>query len=434
MANPRQLAAACLVDVEQGAYSNLIFKQRVAGADMDARDVQFCARLFYGALERTITLDYILAQYLDRGMDKLDAPVRAILRSGLYQALYMDTVPVAAAVDESVKLCRTFRKLSAAGLVNAVLRRAAEYDMRKIDGIADDIERLSVLYAVHPGIARMLRAQYGEETEDILAATLERAPTAVRVNKLHTTPLKLFQRLALEGIQTDPAPVQGGLLIRSGRYIQSAALADGSMRVQSVAAQYAVQQLALRPYQTLLDMCAAPGGKALTAAQIMANSGKITALDIHPGRLDLVQEQATREGIDVVETVCADAATYKSAEHYSAVLCDVPCSGYGEMARKPELRQKDPAQSAELPLLQAAILNNGAKLLKKGGRLVYSTCTLNKEENEAVVDAFLTQNDTFAKVAAKNLPPSAALVGDYVKFVPQKGYNEGFFIATLERM
>lgn len=432
---PRKAAVRCLIDVEAGAYSNLAFKQRMAGAGLDARDVQFCARLFYGALERTITLDYILSAPLGRDISKLDAEVRAILRSGLYQCLYMDAVPVPTAVDESVKLCAAFKKRSASGLVNAVLRRAATFDLASLGAITDETGRLSARYAVHPRLAQLLRDQYSDAAEGMLAATLERAPTALRVNTLRATPQSLLQMLANEGIETTPAPVEGGLLVQAGRYIESPLLADGTMRVQSVAAQFAVQQLMPQPGRRVLDLCAAPGGKALTAAQIMQDNGHVTAVDIHPNRLALIDKQAKLEGITIVESVCGDAISYGDAQDaYDAVLCDVPCSGYGEMAQKPELRQKPPQTDGRLSLLQGQILANGARLVRPGGRLVYATCTLDKRENEQIVDDFLTQNDSFVSVAAKNLPPAASSVGQYVKFVPQKGYNEGFFIATLERI
>lgn len=434
MRSPRQIAVNCLCDVEAGAYSNLAFKQWVSGTGLGSRDVQFCARLFYGTLERTVTLDYILSQFIDRDIHKLDAEVRAILRCGLFQIHYMDAVPPPVAVNESVRLCTIFKKKSASGLVNAVLRRSVQYDRTQIDGIADETERLAVKYSVVPELAQLLLDQYGDRAADMLAATLQRAPTAVRVNSLRTTPQQLIQRLADEGIEAEPAPVQDSLLIRSGRYIGSSALADGTMRIQSVAAQYAVQLLSPKPGMTVLDACAAPGGKTLTIAQKMENNGTITALDIHEHRLRLIAEQAALEGITIVGLHCADATDFDGGEQYDRILCDVPCSGYGEMAQKPELRQKSPPKNNELPLLQRKILDNSAKMLRKGGRLVYSTCTLDKRENEAVVDAFLKEHPDFVPIAAKNLPPSSEVVQQYVKFTPQNSYNEGFFIATLERM
>lgn len=432
MAAARILAVKCLLDMENGAFSNLAFKKRINSANPDARDVQFISRLFYGTLERTVTLDYILSGFVKGGVHKLDAEVRAIMRSGLYQCLYMDSVPNSAAVNESVELCARFRKKSAAGMVNAVLRKACRFDMSVIDNIIDETSRLSVKYSVCRGLAEMFLNQYGAQARDILAATLERMPVSVRVNTLKTTVNELKQRLSAQGIKTESTWLPGALSLTSGRYMESPALAEGLMRVQSLAAQYAVWALNPKPGESILDICAAPGGKTLTSLQIMNNEGSVLAVDIHEKRLALIDEQAAREGITNVITVCADAVKYNSDVKFDAVLCDLPCSGYGEMAQKPELRLKEPGTG--LCILQNSILQNAAGLVASGGRIVYSTCTLDKRENEDVVDNFLAKNDVFCAVAPKNVPVHAKTVGNYIKFLPKSGFSEGFFIATLERM
>ena len=429
----RTLAARCLLEVEQGAFSNLVFKQITEKIEMDARDIQFFARLFYGTIERTVTLDYILSRYLKGGIEKLDIEILAILRSGLYQCLYMDAVPVSAAVNESVKLCKVFKKKSAAGLVNAVLRRAADFDFAEIYNIDNTVERVSAQYSVCPALAQLLLGQYGYEAEDILAATLRRMPAAVRVNTLSTGTEELIKRLAAEDITAVPSWLDGALEITAGRYPASGAISDGSMRVQSLAAQYVVHVMAPKAGDSILDACAAPGGKALTAAQMMKNSGRIIAMDIYENRLKLIEEQAAKEGVQIIKTVCADAAEYSGETLYDAALCDVPCSGFGEMAAKPELRRKEPTGSA-LCALQLKILQNAAKLVAKNGHVVYSTCTLDKTENEDVVSEFLAKNGNYKATMPKNAPGYARIAGDGVKFVPDGDNNEGFFIATLERM
>ncbi len=431
----RLLAARCLIDTDEGAFSNLAFKQRSASAKPDARDVAFAAQLFYGTLGRTVTLDWILQRFLSKYIESLDTAVRALLRMGLYQALFLDSVPVRAAVDTSVALTKQFKKSSASGLVNAVLRKAAAVDWRaEADAIGDDCARLSVLYAAHRDVVALLQAQYGAEAESILAATLESAANWARVNTLKTTAPELIARLRAEGIEAEPAELDGAIRLCSGRFPESEALRTGAMRIQSLAAQWVVDLLDPNPGQTVLDCCAAPGGKALTAAQRMDNRGRVTAIDSHANRLALIGKQAALEEISIVETICADAATYIPEDLYDRVLCDVPCSGLGEMAHKPEMRAKPLRGLAALVAVQQRILENAARFLKPGGQLVYATCTLNRDENERVVADFLTRHPEFSVKPPERRSQFATQIGGFSQFVPRKDYNEGFFMARLERM
>ena len=429
----RFLAVKAVLDVERGGYSNLVFKRYVRDKSLDERDVQFFARLFYGTIERTVTLDHILAGYLAKDIKSLDGEVRAILRCGLYQCLYMNAVPVGAAVNESVALCAALKKKSAGALVNAVLRRASAFDLDEIERIDDELKRLSLRYSVCIELADMLCSQYGDDAESILAATLERPPAALRVNTLKTTAEELTERLKAQGIETEAAPIPDALIVKSGRYVESAAIEDGSARIQSLAAQCAAHATGIKAGQSLLDMCAAPGGKTLTAAQMMGNSGYIAALDIHESRLAIITERAKTEGVDIVEVKNTDAATHKDERLFDAVLCDVPCSGYGEMAAKPELRHKPPEVST-LTEKQAAIVQNAASLVKSGGVIVYSTCTLDFRENEQIVDEFIVKNPEYKPVIPEIASCVEAKAEKYVKFVPNNQNSEGFFIATLRKM
>ena len=434
MTPARRLAARCLIDVDGGAYSNLALKSRAANAELARRDLLFATALFYGTLERRITLDYILDQHLKQGVAKLDPEVRAVLRSGLYQCLFMDGVPARAAVDESVKLCRALKKSSAASLVNAVLRKAAAFDLAALDAIPGDTRRRSVRYALCPGLVELFCAQYGDRAESLMAALFGRPAAALRVNSLKTTPEELAASLAAEEVETAPGPLPGSLLVKGGDYLASEARARGECRVQSLAAQAAALALDAAPGLSVLDLCAAPGGKALTAAQQMRNRGRILALDKYDSRLELLRAQAAAEDVSIVETIEADAATFDTEERFDRVLCDVPCSGYGEIAAKPELRAKAPDGGNPLFALQAAILENGARLTKPGGRLVYATCTLDRRENEDRAARFLREHAAFRPAAAAIRCPGAASSGGQLKFVPCAEDSEGFFIATFERM
>ena len=423
----RALAARCVRDVETGGFSNLVLKRALSKSELDVRERRFCSAIVMGTLERLITLDYILSPRLSRPIAKLDAEVRAVLETGLYQCLYMQSVPTHAAISESVNTVRTLGKSSAAGLVNAVLRKASAFDISSIDNISDKTERLSVKYSLSPQLVGLFCTQYGDGAEDIMASFFAAPKNTVRVNTLRTTPTELAAELASKGIDAHPASVEGALTLEGEGWLSAEAFARGDMRVQSAAAQTAALALDAQSGMSVLDMCAAPGGKTLTAAQCMNNNGKITALDRSQRRLELIEKQAALEGIDIVKTLCADASAFDTTERYDRVLCDVPCSGLGEIAGKPELRQRPLPDGDALRPLQLAILENGARLLKNGGRLVYSTCTLDKRENEEIVSAFLSQNGDFA--------PANGPLGDYIcKFVPSKADCEGFFIACFERV
>ncbi len=418
-------AARCLVEVERGAFSNLALKRRAEG--LDARDAAFCTALVYGALERAVTLDRLLDRHLKKGVGALDPEVRAALRLGLYQCLYMDGVPVRAAVNESVNLCRALKKSSAAPLVNAVLRRAAADGTGPIDLIEDEKEAKSVAFSLCGELVELLVSQYGERADGIMRGMLSRGRPALRVNTLLSDEDAVISGLAREGVRARRAGLEGALVVESGDYLHSAELLSGRARLQSLCAQRAVWALDPKRGERVLDMCAAPGGKALTAAQLMGDEGEIVALDIYDSRLKLIEASARREGIASIAVKRADARDYEDADGFDRVLCDVPCSGYGEICTKPELRLKAPGRTPELLRTQRAILDNAARLVKRGGRVVYSTCTVDRRENEETADAFLSAHVGFKPVFADN--------GEkYRIFLPETESPEGFFIATFERM
>ena len=432
--NAVRLAARCLIEAEKGGYSNLVLKEQTKNGAAERSDVLFATALFYGALERKLTLDYILSGCVKGGLQKLDAEVRAILRCGLYMSLYMDSTPVYTAINECVGLCAVFKKTSAKGLVNAVLRKAAAFPLASIDSIADERERMSVKYSVCTEIYDMLKAQYGEESKEILASFFERGITAVRVNTLKTNEESAVKALEQEGVTAKTSALKGALIIEKGDWLSSSLFKSGAIRAQSLAAQCAALALGAGSGERVLDMCAAPGGKALTSAQMMENRGEIVALDRYESRVKLIESQARLEGVTIVSARVADAAEYSEGEEFDRVLCDVPCSAYGEIASKPELRYKAPPTDAELTALQAKILRNGARQTKKGGRLVYSTCTLCAKENEEIALSFLSENKSFRAIKPDIPAEFIEFDGKFTHFLPKSRNNEGFFIATFERI
>lgn len=434
---PRYLAVKALVRQEQDGYANLVLDAELnrCKPPMEGRDAAFAARIFYTVLERRNLLDWTLDRFLKKPVRKLDAPVRAILRAGLAQASYMD-VPLPAAVNESVKLARAFGKTSAAGMVNAVLRRAAACTPKPED-FPDPDRRLQIYYSLSAPVAGLLQSQYGAEAEAIAAAFYLPAPTWVRVNTLKTDAAALTETLTGEGCTVEPGPWADCLRVQfPGSPAASQAFRQGLFHVQGPASQYAADSVRAAPGMRVLDLCAAPGGKSLTMAQAMENRGELFSGEAVESRVPLLQKAFTRCGVTCARPFQGDASQPNaelSKAPFDRVLCDVPCSGLGVIGKKPDIRYKDLEGLEELCALQKKILQNGSKYLAEKGRLVYSTCTVNQNENEKVVGEFLQENPDFTVVPPKNLPPQAKDTGFGTLFLPGGAGFDGFFVAVLER-
>lgn len=434
---PRYLAVKALVRQEQDGYANLVLDAELnrCKPSLEGRDAAFAARIFYTVLERRNLLDWTLDHFLKKPVRKLDAPVRAILRAGLAQASYME-VPLPAAVNESVKLARAFGKTSAAGMVNAVLRRAAACSPKPED-FPDLNQRLQTYYSLSAPVADLLQKQYGVESESMAAAFYLPAPTWVRVNTLKTDAVALTETLTGEGCTVEPGPWANCLQVQfPGSPAATKAFRQGLFHVQGLASQYAADSVQAAPGMRVLDLCAAPGGKSLTMAQAMENRGELFSGEAVAARVSLLEKAFTRCGVTCARPFQGDASQ-PNAElakvPFDRVLCDVPCSGLGVIGKKPDIRYKDLAGLEELCTLQKKILQNGSKYLAEKGRLVYSTCTVNQNENEKVVAEFLEENPDFTVVAPETLPPQAKNTGFGTLFLPGTTGFDGFFVAVLER-
>ena len=435
-AGPRGAAAAALVHQEQGGYANLVLDAELNRSGLAGRDRAFASAVFYTTLEHQATADYILGRFLPKGLAKLDPPVRAILRSGLAQARWMQ-VPAAAAVNESVKLVRAFGKSSAAGLVNAVLRKACAYDLDTAV-FANEVERLMVLGSAGRDVADFLRQYYPDEALAILTSPADGGKTSLRVNPLRTTPEALAEELKAAGIGAVPGPVPGSLL---ADFAGSPADTDwfrlGDFHVEGQASQLAALCVGAKPGETVIDLCAAPGGKTLTLAQEMQDKGRLLSCDHTPQRVGLIETAARRMNLHCVQPLVNDAAVPNPAfPAADRVLADVPCSGLGILGKKPDIRYKtlDEARRRELLDTQRAILDSAAGCLKPGGRLVYSTCTIHPAENQDQVRAFLARRPDF-RVIGPGLPlPAGMEQGAYgILSVPGRTGMDGFFICVMQR-
>lgn len=421
---PRSAALDSLLAVERdGRYTNLEINAALEKSNLTPADRALYTRLVYGVTERRITLDYILAQYSNKPADALDPDVRCAIRLGLYQLLYMDRIPDHAAVGETAGLVTG----SKTGFVNAVLRsflRAGkQYKMPPEDS---RIEYLSVKHSVPEPLVKLFAESVGEDELDALLAAVNREPhVGLRVNTLKITPEEAVRmtggtlsNLVPDVVLTDSFDDTVREGVEAGLWF----VQDEASRVTSLAVR-------AKPGETVADTCACPGGKSFSMAIDMHNEGALYSYDLHKNKLSLVQKGADRLGITIIRTEARDAR--KPDENLigkaDRVLCDAPCSGLGVLAKKPDIRYKDPGDIERLPEIQLAVLEGAVQYVKTGGVLVYSTCTINKRENEAVVGKFLAEHSDFT------LEPDALLRDGMRTFWPHKDGCDGFFAAKMTR-
>lgn len=433
---PRRVIITALLKQEQGGYANLVLAHALSAQEkqLSARDRAFISAVFYGTVERQITLDFMLQKFLAKPIAKLDGEVRAILRSGLYQACFLKSVPVSAAVNEAVKLVRAFGKTSAAGMVNAVLRKASAVNLQQ-ETYEDDVQRLCVTYSVSRPIATLLCEKLPEHAQAILEASFVQPDVCVCVNTLRAYLQEIEQDFAQQGIVSERGTVPGSLYIKSqGDLAASALFQEGKFYVQGEASQLACHALSPQPGETVLDLCAAPGGKSMTLAQSMQNQGVLYSCDAAENRLALIRSAFLRTGITCAQVIHNDASVYREDfPKADAVLCDVPCSGLGILSKKPDIRAKSLDGLSELIQLQSRILRTAARYVKPGGRLVYSTCTINPDENQSVVQSFLKEDDSFIALAVPDVPGGAIMQDHMVTLLPYLSKTDGFFVALLQK-
>ena len=421
---------------KEGAWSNGVLKEYIRRDRLMPRDAALASRLCYGVLQNRQKLDFYLKQLLTGKQNRLHPVVRDILHLGLYQMLEMTKIPVSAAVNESVELTKKYcPNPVAAKLVNGVLRNA---DRRK--GTLEEPVKLSDRYSHPESLIQLLRSYVGEELlEPMLRANNEAPDITIQVNTLKTDAETLTQALETQGVIVQPHSwMENCLVLRSTGALENLEVfRQGHFYVQDPAAKLSVlcAQLPRQEDFYLLDCCAAPGGKSFAAAMAMGGKGHITSCDIHAHKTELIAKGASRLGLTNM-TVCQQDASQPVSEwvgQMDAVIADVPCSGYGIIRKKPDIREKDPDTMVSLPALQLAILNNQAKYVKKGGLLLYSTCTLVRRENEGVVEKFLKANPEFC---TEKLPLPANFPTNesgMLKLVPGQYDTDGFFICRLRR-
>ncbi len=426
MANARELVLKGLYRIEtEEAYTNQVLKEILSGDAVSAVDRGFVTELLTGVIRNRLRLDHVIERFSKIKLKKLSPWVHQLLRMGIYQILLMDRVPDSAACNETVKLARKYAHGGAQGYVNGLLRSVAR-EKEHIPLPEKNPEFFSVRYSCPLWLTEKLLSQYGEDTcRNILEASLEKFPVSLRVNRLRINGEELRIKLEEEGIHgrldaENPCRllVDGSLDIS-----RSKAYRDGLYSIQNSSSMRAVEVLAPRSGETVLDLCAAPGGKTTYAAEMMENRGRILAFDIHPHKTELIAKSADRLGISIVETARQDATEYMPewTEKADRVLADVPCSGIGVIHKKPDIKWHRTEEDVDtLCKIQEKILKNAAGYVKPGGILVYSTCTILREENQEQISAFLDGN------------PEFVLEKEELLFTHETG-GSGFYIAKLIR-
>jgi 16S rRNA (cytosine967-C5)-methyltransferase len=444
-ANPRRSAFDILLRIEkERSYADILIDRELSRGLLAGPDRGLLTELVYGVLRRQGTLDHVIGHCSSQRIDRLERAVLLLLRLGLYQALFLDRVPVSAAVNETVKLAHLLAP-RAAGFINAVLRRAdRERDtIPWPDRDADPAGFIAARHSTPRWIATGWIDQLGvDEAEALARDMLKPPPFTVRVNTLKIDRDGLRARLADEGVPSEPGLYAPSALQLSGpiRLDTLDSFREGLFTVQDESSQMAALLLAPCPGERLLDLCAAPGGKTTHLAQLMDDRGEILACDASPRKLELVLETAGRLGIGIITTRPVNAAKPLPADafgQFQRVLLDAPCSGLGVLRRNPEGKWwKTPANVAELAATQRAILRNAAGCLAAGGTLLYATCSTTREENEAVIDDFLSRSPGFVLEDLRGVYPEwTPLFTDRGCFRswPQRHGMDGFFAARLRR-
>ena len=399
MTTAREIALEVLTRVEEDrAFADLLLSHHLDASRLDPRDRRLATELTYGVLRWRGRLDAHIQRVTHRPLPDLPPWLRNLLRLGAYQCLFLDRVPPRAAVDESVKLARRRGHEGFAGFVNGVLR-ALLREGQTIPEPADPVEALALRHSFPHWLVRRWVTRFGaEEAQALMSALNRRPPFTIRVNTLRVTREELILRLKSEGTDGSPTSYAPDGIIIDPPLLpdSSSSYRDGLWTVQDEASILVGHLVAPRPGEQVVDLCAAPGGKTTHLAQLMADRGKVVALDPHSARLDLVQRACERLGLRIVEPIRGDAQSFGPAASYDRVLVDAPCSNLGILRRAPELKwHRREEELSGLAANQLAILSAAGSTVRPGGVLVYSTCSLEPEENEAVVDAWLRGSPSF---------------------------------------
>jgi len=424
--NAREIALDILTRVEKGgAYSNLLIHQALdKHQDQEQRDRQLVTQLVYGTLQQQRLLDYYLEPLLKKPLSKLELWVKILLRLSLYQLVCLDRIPDHAVVNEAVQLAKKKGHKGIASLVNGVLRQFMRIPKRALTEISDPVKRLAMQTSHPDWMVKRWVSQLGcEKTADFCSFNNLAAPVTLRVNLLRTSRSELMNALFEEGFEVyelDEAP-EGIYLESGGSPAKSDLFKRGYFTFQSESSMLVTHMLNPQSEMRVLDMCAAPGGKTTHIAEYMQGRGTLIANDLHAHKVRLITEQCERLGLHNVQAITGDARrlSERYEAEFDAILLDAPCSGLGVIRHKPDIKwQRQPSDIDSLANIQYELMSEAAKLLKPGGSLVYSTCTIEQMENNQVVTRFLKDQPSFELLQSRLILPS-------------KRIADGFFLAKL---
>ncbi len=447
----RELALEALeLILSEGAYANQALERVLKNStDLERREKAFCTSLVYGVLRHLYKIDFYLGRLLSRPLKSLKLPVQNRLRLGLYQLIYLTEIPARAVCHTAVEEIKQSRYAGLAGLLNGVfrsyLRREEELKQLLWAERTDLVKFLSIEYS-HPQwlISRWL-ARFGEQvTKEILQANQTEPPLTIRVNQLNSDPDTLREKLSSYGIEVTPSIWQRqalSLMNLPGSLEELTEFQNGEFFVQDESSMWVAPLLAPQPGETILDLCAAPGGKSTHLCELMQDQGRVISLDQHQHKVGLIAENAQRLRLQSLQPLLGDARQFKPDQGLmDAVLVDAPCSGTGVLRRRVDARyRKRPEEIHELVVLQREILNHAATLVRPGGRIVYSTCSIEIEENQVQIQDFLAAHPDFQAVPYQDYLPQelprfqAEAEESWLTFLPRINAGDGFFICRLER-
>ena len=443
--NTRELILGILLEVnKEGQYSHLVIRSTLEKYQyLEKQERAFITRVCEGTLEYKLRLDYILNQFSTVPAEKMKPVIRELLRSSVYQILYMDSVPDSAVCNEAVKLARKKGFYNLTGFVNGVLRKVArEYGSIRFPGKEEPEDYLSVIYSMPKWLVQRFLEQYGfEKTEKMLESFLKEKPTTIRIREYLVEKEAVLESLKSQKVTVEKAPyVENAYYLKDYDYLPALdAFRVGSIQVQDVSSMLVGEIADPKEGDYVIDLCAAPGGKTLCIADKLKGTGRVDARDISRTKTDYIRENAIRQNFLNVVVTEKDATQLdsESLEKADIVLADVPCSGLGVMGRKTDIKYKlNPAKMQELVGLQREILEQASTYVKPGGTLIYSTCTIGKEENQDNVEWFLEhypyELESLDPYLCEELRSETTKKG-YLQLLPGVHKCDGFFIARLKR-
>jgi 16S rRNA (cytosine967-C5)-methyltransferase len=441
--NVRETAMDLLTAIEKNqAYSNILLNTTIEKNELSSKDVGLLTELTYGTLQRRMALDFYLKPFL-KNNNKLANWIHHLLRLTLYQMVYLDKIPDRAAIYEAVEIAKTRGHKGIASLVNGVLRSIQRQGLPSFDEVSDSTERLS-LETSHPKwlVTRWVN-QFGyDKTKEMCEINLTAPLQTARVNLTRISRDECVSILEQDGFEIEKSPIiPEAIRCLKGNVASSTPFKYGLLTIQDESSMLASYALGVMENESVLDACAAPGGKSTHIAEKMNNTGEVWSIDLHQHKVKLINENARRLGLENIKTITMDSRSVGEKfkeETFDRILLDAPCSGLGVMRRKPDMKYTKLEQDIErLSTIQQDLLKSVSRLLKKGGLLVYSTCTVDKEENEKTIQTFLKDNPEFeGDMTLKNRMPDAIqtlVTGFDLQIFPQDFGSDGFYIAALRK-